>query len=850
MPETSQNMFHPSLYPGKVVNNIVNKQVIIYAILMITTANGQMNDFYRDLQSLFSSSVLDFTTPEPKIFKDPYSFKTSEQQHNLFDGKNGKGLGSSKPTSSSGSETGPSFMDVNSWSSIPTEFFGSAPDAPESRHNAIHQVSSFLGGTHNYTDTNNNGEISVPEPQNEELAPADGQGAGEVFLPLADHSPGSTFVDNPHVLYDWSAPPVSKDTFQYPDEPQPPVQLFSNGESMAKAILEGKVQRWSWNYSMTTFGGEMGDQGVGEKYYGSMTCCQRLPYICGVDGMCVLDKAQCQEFCVCALNPTAPHCLKTIPRIVRTMRMLERKILAKIAKRLNISYTTIALPLPEIFSTTTPARPTTVRPVPQSITIPPPKRRKPARNLSRVASRPSVARTQFWSLFKHATARPSTTTAPADTTEHTTEPIPTAEVPVPVTTDTTVGENSWGEQTAGDLQKKNPHQASVSASTITTETIKQPLVFTRTSKAKTTVLPTTSRTPESTSSSSENTFISSTDSSHRFSPSTTAKTTDRSSTETTISPSTASLKRTRRIGSTNATNPTVQTTTSVNPKTTSATRLLSTNTVQPRILLSTTITNTRRDRQDMTGSTSTQFALNSETFVPSTSPTDIPGKDTSTTVLPTSLASTTEATALTSNSTPQNVARTTALPFTFSNRNRAASTSPNLVDQGKEMELFSWFSSNNLFSTLDAPTAPSTSPGDNTTAATRRDEYYPPCADDCQEQGGTCVLGDDFKPQCVKVNQDACDHFRCFNGDCVSTDGLYSCECHQNWTGIFCDEPCSVDCGQHGYCGRVDENNTIGCICHWNYTGPFCKEEKQVVTIRTGMWEYSSSVLRVLLSLD
>lgn len=71
---------------------------------------------------------------------------------------------------------------------------------------------------------------------------------------------------------------------------------------------------------------------------------------------------------------------------------------------------------------------------------------------------------------------------------------------------------------------------------------------------------------------------------------------------------------------------------------------------------------------------------------------------------------------------------------------------------------------------------------------------------------------------------------------CVSTDGLYGCECHAGWVGTFCDTPCTLDCGEHGYCGRVDDNDTVGCICHWNYTGHRCKDKRKIVHGVIGMF--------------
>ncbi|KAH9489307.1 hypothetical protein Btru_057056 [Bulinus truncatus] len=174
----------------------------------------------------------------------------------------------------------------------------------------------------------------------------------EPFLPLADHSPGSSMADNPGQVLDWSSPPVSKDTYKYEDEPAPKPQP-ADAEAMAKAVLRGQVKRWEWTYSSTLLNGEISSR-YRDDSQSSVFCCQRLPYICNVDGVCVIDRKECQEFCSCASNPYTPHCTKdVIPRIKKRMTALEDKILEKVSKELN-------LPTPPTLVTTSlPADPTT-----------------------------------------------------------------------------------------------------------------------------------------------------------------------------------------------------------------------------------------------------------------------------------------------------------------------------------------------------------------------------------------------------------------------------------------------------------------------------------------------------------
>nr|KAG5711789.1 hypothetical protein BaRGS_023553 [Batillaria attramentaria] len=61
------------------------------------------------------------------------------------------------------------------------------------------------------------------------------------------------------------------------------------------------------------------------------------------------------------------------------------------------------------------------------------------------------------------------------------------------------------------------------------------------------------------------------------------------------------------------------------------------------------------------------------------------------------------------------------------------------------------------------------------------------------------------------------------HGTCVETEGKYSCRCEENWVGVRCEKECPLDCGENGYCGRV-QNGSIACICQWNYTGEWCDE--------------------------
>ncbi|RUS75705.1 hypothetical protein EGW08_016520 [Elysia chlorotica] len=210
----------------------------------------------------------------------------------------------------------------------------------------------------------------------------------------------------------------------------------------------------------------------------------------------------------------------------------------------------------------------------------------------------------------------------------------------------------------------------------------------------------------------------------------------------------------------------------------------------------------------------------------------------------------------------QNAGMKLASPWHFDGQ--VNKNSLDLVDTKRQNTVFSWFRSmsNNTLPFLTPTEVPvvqgvtsNRSTFENTVEMTTSISTYSSslkprfeiCNKDCEKNGGTCVMGNDFRPHCIIVAPDACDHFHCANGECVSDDGVYTCECGQGWAGTFCDVPCPLDCGQHGYCsvlGRrgtpavtafdknrnerqeVSSNTTntsiaadVVCICHWNHTG-------------------------------
>ncbi|CAL1545382.1 unnamed protein product, partial [Lymnaea stagnalis] len=175
---------------------------------------------------------------------------------------------------------------------------------------------------------------------------------------------------------------------------------------------------------------------------------------------------------------------------------------------------------------------------------------------------------------------------------------------------------------------------------------------------------------------------------------------------------------------------------------------------------------------------------------------------------------------------PKETGGNTTTPTVLSGSDSGLDASPQnrseLVDGAQEEDFMAWFNDSQKYPLQNA--GPSVSSAPRVTPADSGDRAAP-CGYDCDKKGGRCLLGEDFKPHCVIMDGDPCDHFRCINGLCALTDGLHVCKCGEGWTGTFCEQPCSVDCGEHGTCGRVGDNMT-GCICEFNYTGDRCGDKK------------------------
>lgn len=92
--------------------------------------------------------------------------------------------------------------------------------------------------------------------------------------------------------------------------------------------------------------------------------------------------------------------------------------------------------------------------------------------------------------------------------------------------------------------------------------------------------------------------------------------------------------------------------------------------------------------------------------------------------------------------------------------------------------------------------------------------------------------------------------FVCRHGNCSMEGDSPKCECEKNFTGLFCDELCPLDCGEHGICELNGPNKTMTCYCNdFRYTGPNCSEirppEKSAMSPWAGV-AIAASLLAVL----
>ncbi|KAI8786776.1 hypothetical protein BgiBS90_011914, partial [Biomphalaria glabrata] len=321
------------------------RAIFVVLLLDMVLSAPQYADFYSSLDAFLAGNPIIASSDTASTSAQPSTAEKKTDAPNKNVNLPSGNRQSSFPTQ--GPTQAFDLSNLNTWDNLPASLFAapSPPHQPAPQRSqaqpGAHQENNWNDQSHFDTgpsqrtwDSFDQGIVSGGVDSGNMVGGGTPSGMQEPFLPLADHSPGSTMADNPGQMLDWSSPPVSKDTHKYEDLPTPPPP--SDAEGMAKAVLRGQVKRWEWTYSNTLLQGEISSN-YKDDSQSTVFCCQRLPYICNVDGVCVIDRKECQEFCSCANNPFTPHCTKdVIPRIKKKMVALEDKILQRVSKELNL----------------------------------------------------------------------------------------------------------------------------------------------------------------------------------------------------------------------------------------------------------------------------------------------------------------------------------------------------------------------------------------------------------------------------------------------------------------------------------------------------------------------------------
>ncbi len=71
--------------------------------------------------------------------------------------------------------------------------------------------------------------------------------------------------------------------------------------------------------------------------------------------------------------------------------------------------------------------------------------------------------------------------------------------------------------------------------------------------------------------------------------------------------------------------------------------------------------------------------------------------------------------------------------------------------------------------------------------------------------------------------------FECRHGFCRS--GHLKCVCDRGWVGLFCQTPCTLDCGRYGQCEITPAGQR--CECTLGVVGPRCQEVLNVTLLET-----------------
>ncbi|GFN83045.1 hypothetical protein PoB_000955100 [Plakobranchus ocellatus] len=699
------------------MENMVAVVFLIY-IYTLSIVSAQYDDFSRNLDPFFMESSTD-SGPMRHVS----SMRSGDNFHSI---KKKEAIITTETTlSKNRTNSGIDFQDINSWDYVPAEFLGpvaeiSTTTSPtndklwpsETFTSTTRQISradtmpisSVIEGEpkpvkknqNTKTDVQNSVNIMVgtnphldnllkPGAESMPLSP-DG-----MFLPLADHMAGASLSINPDEIHDWSALPLSEDTHKYSDPPTvAPIAKprYLNGASFAEAILRGKLKRWKWSYVSKVLEGEAGSFNGSHGSADWISCCQRLPYICSMDAVCQLSARQCNDFCECAANPATPHCVSIIPEIKRTMILLEKKMLARIAREFNLD------PLPDIGTT-----------MPQWNYI--------------TESTPLVeAKSSTISISSIV----ATTTSANSLNTLQTDPLkrqPQTRLPAKsISTATPLSLSTYPPQPSVTQTHSQSFPTSLSTRSFSTGNQTLPLTYTSTRSVLTTK-PTLAI------------------SNHSKMPQINLNLTTSSTTHSILS---AKLFSSTASGK--------------NSKTTSSpTRYI--------------------DKDEETHTNDTISFLQDKTF---------------TKMLGTNTANEGQNNysdgSLTLMDQNDKMNRNIGHKLDTSDLALEPMNAPDLIDTNLQGSLFSWFRSEKedhpSFSSFSLSTnatphasTPNTSNLEITTelsskmptATSDKTSNFQFCTDDCEIKGGTCVMGNDFRPHCIIVAADACEQFHCMNGE-------------------------------------------------------------------------------------
>ena len=68
--------------------------------------------------------------------------------------------------------------------------------------------------------------------------------------------------------------------------------------------------------------------------------------------------------------------------------------------------------------------------------------------------------------------------------------------------------------------------------------------------------------------------------------------------------------------------------------------------------------------------------------------------------------------------------------------------------------------------------------------------------------------------------------FKCYHGRCdrdAMSYGIFRCLCQENYSGLFCEKRCTLNCLNDGYCTVLDDGHQY-CVCPFEFTGYYCEK--------------------------